>query len=65
MVSRTMLLNIGHGSTMVKTGSSFSASCHNKVDANRIFCGGRFGHGKWRWQSDRAKKLDEKKEPTS
>jgi len=32
---------------------------HNKAKANRVFRGGRFGHGTWRWWSSRGKKSNE------
>jgi len=44
-----MLTNFGHGGAMAEIGCGFLIYRHNMTEAKRVFRGGHFTHGGWRW----------------
>jgi len=58
----SVLLNIGHGATIAEIGTDFRACRHNKAEVNKIFYGGRFVHGRLRWQNGGGKNMRLKKQ---
>jgi len=57
-----MLTNFGHGGAMAEIGCGFLIYRHNMTEAKRVFRGGHFTHGGWRWWNGNDEKRELKKE---